>query len=81
MSWALELFKRERGEAKNREARRAAEAARSARMRHAATPSAGGPAPAAAPRFTRDDIARMSVEEYRKNEAAINAALTHGEIA
>lgn len=80
VSWALGLYKRERGADSARRAREEAETALRERMRHTASPSPQTGSQPSGNRFTRDEIARMSLEDYRKNEADIDAALSRGEI-
>lgn len=80
VSWAIGLYKRQRDEDATRRALEEAQGARRERMLHAASPSPQtGSAPLGS-RFTRADIARMSLADYRRNEADINAAMSRGEI-
>ncbi len=80
-AWAISLYKEERLRARGELAKREEAAAREAKLKTLASPTR---APGAAPRggrFTREEIARMSVADFKKNEAEINAALAVGEIA
>jgi hypothetical protein len=81
ISWALSLFKEQRSSKNTTDASRVEHALRMERMRHSASPS---PQTSSAPStggWTREQIERMSLEEYRKNEADIDAALARGEIS
>jgi hypothetical protein len=80
ISWALDLFKKQRQAESTTNARELEHALRFERMRHSASPS---PQTSTAPgesAWTREAIERMSLEEYRQNEAEIDQALARGDI-
>ena len=78
--WAIGLYKKEIEAQRTAEERRRLEAAKKARAKATGTPRSGRQQPAARKRWTRAEIARLSLEEYRKHEAEIEAALARGEI-
>jgi hypothetical protein len=78
--WAISLYKEEQEGKDRAEASRRALAGREERLRATAAPLGGGSALPSSSRFTREDIARMSVADFKKNESSINAALASGQI-
>jgi len=78
--WAIGLYKDEVAKTEGDASRAKALANREKRMKAGAAPSPRTSAPPRGARFTRDDIAMMSLDEFKANEANINAALERGEI-
>lgn len=78
--WAISLYKEEMQGKGRDEAARKALAGREERLRATAAPQGGGVPVPSSSRFTREDIAKMSVADFKKNESSINAALASGQI-
>jgi len=78
--WAITLYKDEVSKAEGDASRAKALANREKRMKAGAAPSPRTSTPPMNASFTRDDIAMMSLDEFKANEANINAALERGEI-
>ncbi len=80
VNWALRQFKNEKVVASTAKAREAVENTRKEKIRHNLSPSPQTGSAPTGPRWTREDIAGMSLDDYRQNEALIDAALARGEI-